>query len=374
MSKIKLSKSCIGADEKQAVMSVLDGGFLGMGQEVQKFELDLKRFLNTQNEVVCVNSGTAALHLAMLCLGLSKGDEVLVPTLTYVASFQAISATGATPVACDVHLASGLIDLDDAEQRITSRTRAIMPVHYASNTSGMDRVFSLAERHNLRVIEDAAHSFGCKVNGKYLGSYGDITCFSFDGIKNITSGEGGAIVTADRTLADRVRDARLLGVHKDSEKRYLGQRSWDFDVHHQGFRYHMSDVMAAIGRAQLSRFNELAEKRCSLAAAYAELLNKVVGISYIYVDYNTSVPHIFPVFFDSTDIRDRVKKGLLECGIETGIHYKPNHLLSFYNDSCSGFPNADKLYSVMLTLPLHPALSLSEIKFIVSECNKLVEG
>ena len=374
MSKVKLSKSCIGADEKQAVMSVLDRGFLGMGKEVQLFEQDLKAFIGTDKEVICVNTGTAALHLALLCLDLRPGDEVLVPTLTYVASFQAISATGAIPIACDVLESNGFIDVKDAERRITPRTRVIMPVHYASNTSGMNDVFALAEKYDLRVVEDAAHSFGGTRDNVKIGGKGDVICFSFDGIKNITSGEGGAVVTSDDKLAGRIKDARLLGVSKDTEMRFLGQRSWDFDVPNQGFRYHMSDIMAAIGRVQLRRFEDLAAQRCSLAKNYAAAFKKMIGISFINLDYTNTVPHIFPVFFKSSDIRDSVKVCLQEAGIETGIHYKPNHTLSFYKDHCSSYPKAEKLYSVMLTLPLHPSLSLKQIDLVINTIETFLLG
>ena len=374
MDKIKLSKSCIGENESKAVLSVLDRGFLGMGPEVQLFEQELKAFIDTDKEVICVNTGTAALHLALLCLDLGVGDEVLVPTLTYVASFQAISATGATAVACDVVETNGLIDLKDAERRITPRTRVIMPVHYASNTSGMDNVYALADKYDLRVVEDAAHSFGGTRNNVKIGCKGDVICFSFDGIKNITSGEGGAVVTSDNKLADRIKDARLLGVSKDTEMRFLGQRSWDFDVLNQGFRYHMSDIMAAIGRAQLSRFEELAVQRCAIAKSYAAAFKQMIGITFIHLDYTKVVPHIFPVFFESSDIRDSVKARLLEAGIETGIHYKPNHTLTFYKNSCASFPKAKKLYSVMLTLPLHPSLSFEQTDFVINNIKTFLLG
>lgn len=372
MNKIRLSKSFIGENEKEAVLSVLDGGFLGMGPEVQLFEQELKAFIGTENEVICVNTGTAALHLALLCLNLGAGDEVLVPTLTYVASFQAISATGATAIACDVLESNGFIDIKDAESRITSRTRVIMPVHYASNTIGMEGIYALADKYDLRVVEDAAHSFGGKRDNAKIGSKGDVVCFSFDGIKNITSGEGGAVVTSDNKLADRIKDARLLGVIKDSEKRFLGQRSWDFDVHNQGFRYHMSDIMAAIGRAQLGRFEELAAQRCIIAKKYAASFKNMIGISFIQLDYTSVVPHIFPVFFKSSEIRDSIKVSLLEAGIETGLHYKPNHTLEFYNSSCSSLPKAENLYAVTLTLPLHPSLSSGETDFIVNNIKTLL--
>jgi len=363
---IRLSKSCIGEEEKKAVCAVLDRGFLGMGQEVKLFEDELRSFIGTNNEVICVNTGTAALHLALLCLDIGPGDEVLVPTITYVASFQAISATGATPVACDVLENSVFIDVVDAEKRITENTRAIMPVHYASNSSDIPKVYELAKKYQLRVVEDAAHSFGCIRNGNRIGFDGDVVCFSFDGIKNITSGEGGAVVTADQLLANRIKDARLLGVKKDTEKRFSGQRSWSFDVEYQGFRYHMSDIMASIGRAQLKRFDQLATARREIAKKYVCGLSGYAQLRMLNLNYEEVVPHIFPVFFSSTEIRDQVEKCLLEQNVEVGRHYQPNHTLTYFRESISPLQNAEKLFSEMLTLPMHPSLDEGNIQKIIS--------
>ncbi|MFA5101241.1 MAG: aminotransferase class I/II-fold pyridoxal phosphate-dependent enzyme, partial [Candidatus Omnitrophota bacterium] len=227
--KIKLSKSIVGNAEKKALARVIDGSYLGMGRYVDEFEKELERYLDT-SAVVCVNSGTAALHCALMGIGLKPGDEVLVQSLTYIACFQAISAAGAVPVACEVVPRTCTIDLNDAEKKITNKTRVIMPVHYSGRPGALDEVYKFAGKHGLRVVEDAAHAFGTLYKGRKIGSFGDVVCFSFDGIKNITCGEGGAVVSRDRNVIQSVMDARLLGVHKDTEKRYLGQRSWEFDV------------------------------------------------------------------------------------------------------------------------------------------------
>jgi len=256
---MRLSKSCLSDAEKKAVMEVLDHEFLGMGTEVYQFEEMLTGFFS--RPAVCVSTGTAALHLALQAADIGVGDEVLVQSLTYLASFQAISATGAVPVACDVDADTLCLDWKDAEKRLTTKTKAVMPVHYAGSAGALDEVYAFAEQHNLRVIEDAAHAFGTVCQGQKIGSFGDIACFSFDGIKNITSGEGGCIVTDDAEILKKVRDARLLGVEKDTEKRFAGERSWSFGVDAQGWRYHMSNIMAAIGIQQLNRFEYLANKR-----------------------------------------------------------------------------------------------------------------
>jgi len=288
-----------------------------------------------------------------------------------VASFQAISAAGCVPVACDVREDSATIDLEDAGTRITPRTRAIMPVHYASNPAGLEATYDFASKHALRVIEDAAHAFGCRHDGRRIGSFGDVICFSFDGIKNITCGEGGCIVTADQDAARRCRDARLLAVQNDTQARYSGTRSWDFEVTDQGYRYHMSNIMAAIGRVQLSRLeNEFAPKRTRLAAIYRERLADLLDLAFFHADPKDEiVPHIAPVRV-LYGHRDRVKAALAEAGVPSGIHYKPNHLLKRYGGGKISLPVTERLYNELMTLPLHPGLSEEEIEHISAVLRK----
>ncbi len=355
MSIVRLSRSSVGTEEALATARVIADGYLGMGKEVQAFETDLKEFLATDLEVVCVNTGTSALHLAVACLDIGPGDEVLVPTITYVASFQAVAATGATPVACDVTADQVFIDLADAERRITARTRAIMPVHYASDSQQMGAVYEFAKRHNLRVIEDAAHGFGSVRDGQLVGSAGDILCFSFDGIKNITCGEGGALITRDAELAARVRDARLLGVEKDTDARYGGGRSWTFDVRHLGFRYHMSNLMAAIGREQLKKLPRFADHRRACVRRYRDALSGLNGISALDLRYDEIVPHIFVVRV-ADGRRDDLMQFLRDQDIECGLHYQPNHILSLFADGAPR-PVADRLGTELLSLPLHAELT-----------------
>jgi dTDP-4-amino-4,6-dideoxygalactose transaminase len=365
---IRLSKSVIGEAEKKAVMGVLDREYLGMGKEVQEFEKCLSSFF--KRPTVCLNTGTAALHLALQALGLGQGDEVLIQSMTYIASFQSISATGARPIACDIDSDSITIDIHDAKKRLTRRTKAIMPVHYSGGVGSLDEIYSFAEEYNLRVIEDACHALGGYYKGKKVGSFGDISCFSFDGIKNITSGEGGAIVTDDEAVLQKVRDARLLGVEKDTEKRYKGERSWDFDVKLQGWRYHMSNIMATIGIEQLKRLPEFAARRKHLAKRYHEHLKDIDSIELLKQDLDSIVPHIFVIKLKSEN-RETIREELLEKGIETGVHYQPNHLLSFYDVSGNiSLPVTEKMFPRLLSLPLHPDLKDSDIDYI---CKELIQ-
>jgi dTDP-4-amino-4,6-dideoxygalactose transaminase len=373
LSDIRLSKSCIGDAEKRAVMRVLDRGFFGMGQEVKAFEQALSTFFG--RPTVCVVNGTAALHLALQAAGVGHGDEVLVQSLTYVASFQAITATGAKPVACDILAASACIDLSDAARKITPKTKAIMPVHYAGGVGHLDDLYDFADSHGLRVIEDAAHAFGTNYKGQKVGAFGDIACFSFDGIKNITSGEGGCIVTDDQMVLKRIRDARLLGVEGDTDKRFSGERSWDPDVHHQGWRYHMSDIMAAIGITQLDNFEYHKTRRQALAKCYVDYLSEVKSISIFRHDYDDVVPHIFVILLGQDIDREGLIRFLTEHGIPAGIHYKPNHLLSYFSGNIKeNLPATDLLYPRILTLPLHPELSFGDITTIVKFLKKGIEN
>lgn len=367
---IRLSKSTITEQDKLAVMAVLEKEFLGMGSKVQEFENALESFFG--RPVVTVSNGTAALQLAISGCGIGPGDEVLVPSLTYLASFQAVSATGAIPIACDI---DDTLHLDPAklEEHINSNTKAIMPVHYGGSSTSR-AIYKVANKYSLRVIEDAAHAFGSTANEGKIGSFGDIVCFSFDGIKNITSGEGGCIVTSDTKCVERTKDLRLLGVHKDSEQRYKGNRSWNFDVTEQGWRYHMSDLMAALGISQLSRFEEIARLRKKIAKNYDCILDSIGNITLIKQDRENVVPHLYTVLLDSKIDRDGLRIKLEKAGIQTGVHYFPNHLLTFYRKKNQHpLPVTEALYPRLLSLPLHLDLTESDQSYIADTLQKCLK-
>ena len=367
---IKLSKSSIGDEEIRAVVNVLKGEYLGMGSYVNDFEDELSNYF--QRPALCVVNGTSALQLALQACGIGTDDEVLVQSLTYVASFQAISATGAVPVACDVSKESITIDLVDAESKITEKTKAIMPVHYSGGVGDLISIYDFAKKHNLRVIEDAAHALGSTYNGKKIGSFGDVICFSFDGIKNLTSGEGGCIVSKDKLVIEKIKDLRLLGVIKDSEKRSKGERSWEFDVKEQGWRYHMSNIMAAIGSVQLKKFPKFIAKRRSLAKNYELLLKGQDQIITLKNNYDDVVPHIFPIILPKNINRNFLRKSLNNLNIQTGVHYFPNHKLSYYKKNII-LKNTDDLFERIITLPLHIDVSFLDQEYVISQLIKLIK-
>jgi len=371
VTPIRVSGSDVGPAELAAIGSVFERGYLGMGADVQQFEELLGEFFG--RPAVCVATGTAALQLAVQCCGIGPGDEVLVPSLTYVAAFQAISATGATPVSVDVLDDSLTMDPADAERKVTSRTKAVMPVYFGGGIRGLEQIRTMANTRGLRVIEDAAHAFGTEFDGVRVGSDGDISCFSFDPIKNLTSGEGGCIVSDDAEFMDRVRDARLLGVKGDSKARNSERRLYEFEVETQGWRYHMSNINAAIGKAQFAVFPERAALRQELARTYNEVFQSVPEVQVLPYEYNDVVPHIYVVRFPSTEVRDDVKARLLsDINVETALHWYPNHYLARYRDESGTLRVTEDAFGRMLTLPLHTKLSVDQVRTIAQHVAALV--
>jgi dTDP-4-amino-4,6-dideoxygalactose transaminase len=369
---IKLSKSSLGESEKNAVLKVLEKEYLGMGEEVKQFENQLEIYF--EREVCCVVNGTAALQLAIQACDFEPNDEIIVPSLTYVSSFQAIKATGAIPIACDIDLDTLCISIPDLERKINSKTKAIMPVHFTGGCGELDKIYELANKYNLRVIEDAAHALNTIYKEKKIGSFGDIVCFSFDGIKNITSGEGGCIVTADKALLNKIKDLRLLGVEKDTENRYSGKRTWEFDVKEQGWRYHMSNIMASIGIEQLKKIYIFAEIRKKLSIRYNQLIkSKNLNIKLIEHNYKNVTPHIYVIRILGLKNRRLLQDLLMDRNIQTGIHYQPNHSLTiFKRNQLIDLPNIELVYPELLTLPLHTDLTESDIEYVVSQLNDVL--
>jgi dTDP-4-amino-4,6-dideoxygalactose transaminase len=372
---IKVSSPVVGAEELAAVQSAFDLGYFGQGSKVMEFEQALCHYLGA-HQVVAVNTGTAALHLALLALGIGPGDEVIVPSLTFVACFQMIAATGALPVPCEVYPDTLLLDLEDAQRRMTPDTKALMPVHYAGNPGKLDAVYKLAEKKGLRVIEDAAHALGSTYNGQLIGSFGDIVCFSFDSIKNITCGEGGAVVCADPKLAEQIRQMRLLGLVREGHADPGQIRRWYYSVKQQGFRYHMSNINAAIGLTQLARLPEFIARRQQIARRYDAALAEMAGIKLLKIDYATVAPHIYVVRVKGGK-RDALMEFLREHDIEASINYIPNHLherfQQLYKNRPWPLPVTEKVFEEILTLPLHCGLTDAEVDKVIAALNSFFQ-
>jgi len=355
----------MGDEELAAVKEAFAYGYFGLAYKVVEFEEALKSYFNAEH-VVAANTGTSALHLALEAIGIGSGDEVIVPSLTFVASFQTVSATGAIPVPCDVYPDTLLMNTEDARGRITSRTKAIMPVHYASNPCDMDTLLAIGKEHNIRIVEDAAHAIGSSYKNRRIGSFGDITCFSFDSIKNITCGEGGAVACNSIELADKLRLTRLLGMDRKSHTADWKERSWFFEVKSQGFRYHMSNINAAIGVEQLKMLDLFIARRREICRRYNAAFNDIPQIVPLRIDYNEVAPHIYVIRVKDGK-RDHLMNYLKSKDIETGINYIPNHLHSFYADASAKLPETEKAFGEILTLPLHYALSDDDVETVIKE-------
>ncbi len=369
---IKLSRGCLGEEELAALRPVFAYGYFGQGSQVAEFETALKNYLGAEY-VLATNTGTSALHLALDALDIGEGDEVIVPSLTFVASFQAIGATGATPVPCDIVPDTLLLDLADAERRITPRTKALMPVHYAGNPCDPDSLLQMQERYGIRTVEDAAHAFGSTWNGRRIGSFGDIVCFSFDSIKNITCGEGGAVVCRDPELAELMRQKRLLGMdRRPQSKSACADQKWQMPVATQGFRYHMSNINAAIGLEQLKKVECFISRRREICRRYDEAFCGVEGLAVLPIDYRECAPHIYVV---------RVKDGQRNClmdflkskDVETGINYALNHLQPYFRKEGVRLPAAEAAYGEILSLPLHCALSDADVDYVIRSVQNFFE-
>ena len=257
MERIPVFAPCTGIDTLKHLTDALDVGWIGMGATTKEFEDRISAFLGlTDRQVIATNTGTSALHIALVAAGIKPGDEVITPSFNYVADHQAIRMAGAEVVMCDIRDDHLGIDCAKAEPLITKKTKAIIPLHFAGLPCDKAGVFSLAKKHKLRVIEDAMHGFGTAIGGRKLGSYGDITCFSFDPVKIVTSIDGGCVIVNDVQEFSNLQRLRLLGVDKDTTERYKNRRAWDYDVVSEGFRYHLTNIMESVGVSQIKRVEE----------------------------------------------------------------------------------------------------------------------
>jgi len=364
MDIIPVSRPSLGDKELAAVKTVFDSGWLGLGANVLEFENALMQFLHAKH-AVCTNTGTTALHLALDALGIRKGDEVIVPSFTFVATIQAITSTGAKPVFCDIHEDDLNMDVSHVSKKITKKTKAILPVHYRGFPCDLDEIHALAEKNGLFVVEDAAHSFGSSYKGRKIGSFGDVACFSFDPIKNITCGEGGAVVFQNDALLELVQRKRILGIDKDTWSRYRNERSWFYDVVTQGYRYHMSNINAAIGLVQLRKFERMNSRKIAVARRYDEAFRGIRGITLLkdggYKDIG-----LFAYIIKVHNRRNGLMDHLTSKGVGSGIHYIPSHLFTLYKKRSYHLPVSEQIYDEIISLPLFPDITDAQVDHVIN--------
>lgn len=365
---IPVLKPSITEEEIQAVTEVLRSGWLGLGPKTAQFEKEFSQSIGAKY-CVALNSGTAALHLALASLDLQPNDEVIVSPYTFVSTVHSILYCGATPVFADILPDTLNINPQDVADKISPKTRAILAVDVAGHPADLDDLLQIAKEHGQIVIEDAAHACGAFYKDRPVGSIAPLTCFSFHAVKNLTCGEGGAITHCNDWKDKWFREMRWLGISKDTWSRTDDDASylWKYWVQHIGFKCHMNDIPAAIGLVQLKRLNQLNAKRRQIITNYQENLSNLSWLETpVERPYVKSSWHLYQVKLLDETLRDKFVSYLLENGISPGVHYIPSHLHPCYRKYKAICPVADEVWKRVVSLPIFPDLTESEQEYIIS--------
>lgn len=371
-------KALIEEEEISAVLGVLKSGWLTSGPRVHEFEAAFARYTGAGHSVA-VNSCTAALHLALAAIGLTEGDEVILPTMTFAASAEVVLYFRARPILVDCQRESFHADSEQILRAISSRTRAILPVHFAGSPCDMDSILDIARHHDLRVIEDAAHALPSSYKGRRIGTLGDITCFSFYATKTLTTGEGGMVTTENPEYADRVRLLSLHGISKDAWKRYTAEGSWRYDILEAGYKYNLTDLQAALGLAQLAKCDQMRARRASIAERYNQALAPLDAFEIPINPHDVEHAwHLYVLEVNESALsigRDRVIVELNNRGIGTSVHFIPLHLHTLYRERFGyrpgQFPNAERRFERAISLPIYPAMSLDDTDRVISVLHEI---
>jgi perosamine synthetase len=388
MRQIPFHRPAIGPDEEREVLEALRSGWITTGPKAKRFEQEFAAYVGARNALAVAHC-TGALHLALFAIGIQPGDEIITTPFTFTATAEVMGYLGARPVFVDMDAKTFNIDPARIEEALTSgknrRVKAIMPVHFAGQACDMDRIMAIARKHNLKVIEDAAHALDSsrELDGRgmtRIGTIGDLTCFSFYATKNITSAEGGMITTEDDTLAAKIAVASLHGMDRDAWKRYDASGSWFYEIHDVGFKYNLSDVHAAIGLAQLRRAAELTAGRRAIAQFYNEAFGDEPALEIPSTE--AGVEHAWHLYvLRLRPERLRVNRAesielLRARGIGTSVHNIPLNTMAYYQKrygyKTGDFPIAEESYSRCLSLPIYPIMSSDDIAYVADTVRTLV--
>jgi len=381
-SFIPFARPDIGEEEIKNVVDTIRSGWMTMGPKTVEFENLFAEKIGPGRIPVSVNSATAGLHLALEALGIGPGDEVIVPTWTFTASAEVIRYLGATPVFCDVDPDSLIMDLELVPSLISPQTKAIMPVHFAGLTCDMNRLFCIAKKFGLYIIEDAAHALPSTFNGKLIGHWPtDATVFSFYATKTITTGEGGMILLKDSSVANRCKIMRLHGINRDVFDRYTSKKpKWHYDIVAPGYKYNSTDIASALGMVQLKRLYEMQKKRQEIADRYLDEL-KYLPIK-LPVNAARGDDHSWHLFViqlepEANQSRDGFIEKMSNMGIGCSVHFIPLHLHSYWKKTMflteDQFPKATSAFSSCVSLPIYSSLEVEEIDYIIESTQKLLE-
>ena len=369
----------VGEDEAQAAADVIRSGWLTMGPKTVEFERNFASYVGARH-AIGVSSCTAALHVALEAVGLQPGDEVLVPTTTFTATAEVVVYFKAIPVLVDVDPITLCIDPAEAQKKITSRTRAILPVHFAGQPCDMDRIQQLAASHGLHIIEDAAHALPASFRGTPVGAISKLTAFSFYATKTLTTGEGGMVTTDDDELAARMKVMRLHGIGQDAWKRYGNEGSWFYEVEYAGFKYNLTDIQSAIGLVQLSKCTEMRSLRVRIAKQYTDGFSQCeeIQVPTVLAD-RESAWHLYVLRLNLDRLtigRAEVVERLKQRGVGTSVHFIPLHMHPYYRHAyhyChDSFPVALKEYFRSFSLPIYPGMSRDRVAYVIEQVIEVV--
>jgi perosamine synthetase len=361
---IQLFKPDIGAEEVAAITEVLQSGWIGLGPKTAEFEREFASFVGAPY-AVGLNSGTAALHLSLILADVGPGDEVIVPSLTFVSSVAAVRYVGATPVFADVDPDTLCVSPEDVASKLSHKTKAIIPVHYGGHPCDMDELSALARGKGITVVEDAAHACGAQYKGRRVGTLTDLTCFSFHAVKNLTTGEGGAITLSDARWDRRLRSLRWMGINRDTWDRsnHNGTYAWQYSIDELGYKCHMSDLAAALGLVQLRRLNALNQRRLEIVRLYNNGLADLPWVQLpVERDTVRSAWHLYAIRLSR---RDELIAHLKANGVAPGVHYYPIHMYKFCQPWHTALPVTEREWPRLLSLPLHPRLTDDDVLRII---------
>jgi dTDP-4-amino-4,6-dideoxygalactose transaminase len=373
--KVPLFDLNYGEKESKAVLRVLRSKWLTMGEETELFEREFASYIGVKH-AIAVSSCTTALHLANIAVGVQTGDEVICPSLTFVATSNSILYASAKPVFADVaSMENWTISSQDIEKKITKKTKAVIVMHYAGFACEMNNIKRIAAKHKLKIIEDAAHALGSEYGNRKLGSIGDVSCFSFFTNKNISTGEGGMICTDNDEYAHEIKLMRSHGMTSLTLDRHKGN-VFKYDVVKLGFNYRIGEIQAALGRVQLQKLQDGNKKRIAAADIYKRRLSIHKKIKCPFTDRLEGFNyHIFPVLLSPDIDRDDFMKYLREQGIQTSIHYTPVHTFSYYKkiikNSC--YPLTEEIGAHVMTLPIYPTIKEEQIDFVLGHIDEYIK-
>ena len=361
---IPFHKPHITNKELDAVSKTIQSGWLTMGPKTIEFENAFRAYIESKF-AISVNSATAALHLALNAVGVGIGDEVIIPTNTFIATAEAVVYSGARPVLCDIEKKYHNIDVNLIEKLITPKTKAIIPVHFGGNPCDMDEIKKIADHFNLKIIEDAAHALPSFYRNNKIGSFSDVVCFSFYATKPLSTGEGGMVTTNNKKIAEKVKLQRLHGINGDAWKRYERNSDWYYEVIDLGYKYNTTDIQSAMGIVQLEKLEWMRDERKKIADKYIDAFAGKLNF-IIENNKNESSWHLFVIKIGN---RDELHQKLKEKGISTSVHFIPIHKHPYYKNRFSfnneNFPVANLVFEQSLSLPIYPGLGELEVEYII---------